>query len=253
MGKGGSGKSLVAGTLARLLARAGHKVIALDSDPMPGLAVSLGLGPLDTPMLTDAVAQNDKGRWRLKKGIGPATAVRDFAIEGPDGVRLLQFGKAASEGLKPIMGSLNGFYQVVHRLARDDVLKDWSVVGDLPAGPRQAAYNWAPYARTILLVVEPTWQSALTARRITRIVRTKGAAEILLIANKTTQAGGEDLVAERLGHRPFGSIPADGEAAQAEREGKAPLDAAPDGPAVRAIEEICSRLIRRNVQRVRAG
>lgn len=55
VGKGGSGKSTVAGTMARLLGRSGEKVLALDSDPMPGLAISLGLGNLTDAMLTGAV------------------------------------------------------------------------------------------------------------------------------------------------------------------------------------------------------
>ncbi|MDP8932341.1 MAG: AAA family ATPase, partial [Actinomycetota bacterium] len=37
VGKGGSGKSALAGTLARALARRGESVLVLDSDPMPGL------------------------------------------------------------------------------------------------------------------------------------------------------------------------------------------------------------------------
>jgi CO dehydrogenase maturation factor len=41
VGKGGAGKSLIAGTLARR----GHHVLALDVDTLPGLALSLGLGP----------------------------------------------------------------------------------------------------------------------------------------------------------------------------------------------------------------
>jgi CO dehydrogenase nickel-insertion accessory protein CooC1 len=42
VGKGGAGKSVIAGTLARLLARRGERVLALDSDLLPGLALSLG-------------------------------------------------------------------------------------------------------------------------------------------------------------------------------------------------------------------
>ena len=44
VGKGGAGKSVVAGTLCRQLARAGQAVLALDLDTMAGLALSLGLG-----------------------------------------------------------------------------------------------------------------------------------------------------------------------------------------------------------------
>ena len=38
VGKGGSGKSTIAGTIARLLARDGDNVLALDVDTLPGLA-----------------------------------------------------------------------------------------------------------------------------------------------------------------------------------------------------------------------
>ena len=42
-GKGGAGKTTTAATLARLLARRGYRVNALDDDPNPNLAVALGL------------------------------------------------------------------------------------------------------------------------------------------------------------------------------------------------------------------
>ena len=42
-GKGGSGKTTLAATLARLYARKGRRVHAVDDDPNPNLAVALGL------------------------------------------------------------------------------------------------------------------------------------------------------------------------------------------------------------------
>ena len=44
-GKGGAGKTTTAATLARVLARRGYRVNALDDDPNPNLAVALGLAP----------------------------------------------------------------------------------------------------------------------------------------------------------------------------------------------------------------
>jgi CO dehydrogenase maturation factor len=44
-GKGGVGKTTIGATLARILARRGYRVNALDDDPNPNLAVALGLAP----------------------------------------------------------------------------------------------------------------------------------------------------------------------------------------------------------------
>lgn len=244
VGKGGAGKSVIAGTLARLLARDGHAVLALDSDPIPGLGISLGLGPLTTPMLQDAVERDDEGRWRLKKGIGPARAVQRFAVEGPDGVRLLQFGKATDRGLQDIMASVNAFYQVVHRLARSRSLPGWAIVGDVPAGPRQAAFDWIPYARKVLLVVEPTWGSILTARRIARIAEARGDTEVLAIANKVTNRADEDLIRQRLPETPVvAALPFDAHVADSDARGLALIDHAPNAPSVSAIDDLLSDLL----------
>jgi CO dehydrogenase nickel-insertion accessory protein CooC1 len=42
-GKGGSGKTTVAGTLARVLAERGQQVVAMDDDSNPNLAMTLGV------------------------------------------------------------------------------------------------------------------------------------------------------------------------------------------------------------------
>lgn len=252
VGKGGSGKSVVAGTIARVLARRGERVLALDSDPIPGLAISLGLGPLTTAMLQPAAEKNEKGRWALKKGIGAARAVQRYSVAGPDDIRLLQFGKAGKKGLKPVMGSVNAFYGIVHRLAKTDVLHDWSVVGDLPAGPRQAAFDWAPYAKTFLVITEPGWQSILTARRVARIAGSRGGVEVLMVGNKIREEGDAALIEERTGRKLFASIPADPAVAEADRVGRALIDHAPSSPAFAAIEELVERLDAVSVDAVNA-
>nr|MBA2599631.1 AAA family ATPase [Actinomycetota bacterium] len=43
-GKGGSGKTAISGTLARLVGRSGMQVLAIDADTNPNLALTLGMG-----------------------------------------------------------------------------------------------------------------------------------------------------------------------------------------------------------------
>jgi len=243
VGKGGAGKSVVSANLARVLARRGHRVLALDSDTLPGLSLSLGADVPTEPPLNDAAEQNDKGRWRLKPGIGPVRAIQRYATDAPDGVRLLQIGKTDKRGLSANRASHNAFYQVIHRLDDATSLRDWVILGDLPAGARQTAFDWAPYAERFLLVVEPTWQSMLTARRIIRIARgMREDAQFSLVVNKATADGDAERVQEFLGIDLIAVVPADEGVRTAERAGVALLDHAPDSPAVHAIELLADAL-----------
>lgn len=241
-GKGGSGKSLIAGTLARILARRGHRVLTLDSDLVPGLSFSLGLGMRPEAMLSAAAERNEKGRWALRSGVGPVRAIQRYAIDAPDGVRHLQCGKSDGTGLAPIMGSLNAFYAVIHRLPQAATFRDWTIIGDLPAGSRHVAFEWAPYARGFLLVVEPTWKSAMTARRIAKIIRSRPGATVLPVASRVGEEGDRARVERMLGEPTIWAIPSDPAVSAAERRGLAVLDEAPDCSAVRAIEQLADRL-----------
>jgi CO dehydrogenase maturation factor len=241
-GKGGAGKSTVAATLARLLARKGHDVLALDSDMQPGLSYGLGVLEIDEPPLNQAAERGEDGRWRLRRGIGPVRAIERFSIAAPDGVRLLQAGKATPDGLKAVMASVNAFYAVIHRLDGARSLAQWAIVGDLPAGPRQLAYDWAPYARDIVVIVEPTWQSILTARRILGLGWPDRDVRAHLVVNKCREQ--EDLlwVQERLDRKVETSIPLDRAVVAADAAGAALLDHSPRAEAVRGIEALAERL-----------
>ena len=86
-GKGGAGKTTVAGTLARALGRAGRSVIALDGDANPMLGISLGVGPEETERLVAARQALDAGA--LDHEPSAAGVVTTFGTEAPDGVRLV--------------------------------------------------------------------------------------------------------------------------------------------------------------------
>ena len=57
-GKGGAGKTLVAGGLAFLLARAGYTTIAIDADSAPNLGFLLGLSSRDADAIVP-VSKNE--------------------------------------------------------------------------------------------------------------------------------------------------------------------------------------------------
>ena len=86
VGKGGSGKTTTAGTIARLMARDGLKVIALDCDANPNLGLSLGLPMEETERLV-AVRQALDAEEVEHAPTVPELLDR-FGVQAPDGVRL---------------------------------------------------------------------------------------------------------------------------------------------------------------------
>jgi len=247
-GKGGSGKSVLSGTLARVLARRGHRVLAIDSDPMPGMAHSLGVAEPDAPLLMGAAEKPERGSWRLRGGIGPVAVVRRFTTVAPDGVRLMQLGKADKHGLNPVMGAVGAYLQVVRRLHEAKSLYGWAIVGDLPAGPRQPAAGFSPYAGLYIIVVEATSQSAMTGRRVARIARGPLGADVIFVASKVSDGEDRRRVERLLGEPVAFEIPADPAVTGAERRRLAVLDVAPDSPVVRAVERLADTIERRKVE-----
>jgi CO dehydrogenase maturation factor len=198
---------------------------------MPGLALSMGIEVSDAGIPDDAVEENpdeDGPRYRL---LLPADeAVRRYAAPGPDGALFLQFGKLSGAITGQMVRSQMAFRQILAGLP-----DDWQVVGDLPGGTRQPFFGWGRFARTVIVVAEPTAKSLLSARRLARLALTKEAPRVVAVASKVRQPGDVELVARRSGLEVVGAVPWDEAVAEGERRGLAPVDYAPDSPGVRAV------------------
>ena len=103
-GKGGSGKTTISGTLARLLARAGRQVVAIDADTNPNLATTLGLQPDRAKDIT-ALPRSLLKRETQPDGSITSTFLRDpmdvlddYGTKAPDGVRLVVMGAVGHGG-----------------------------------------------------------------------------------------------------------------------------------------------------------
>ena len=98
-GKGGSGKTTLAGTLARALAQQGASVLAIDGDPNPTLGYTLGIAAGDVDaiptiprdILETIAAPDGTAVRRLRLPI--PTLIETYGKQAPDGVNLLIAGR----------------------------------------------------------------------------------------------------------------------------------------------------------------
>ena len=103
-GKGGSGKTTISGTPARLLAQAGRQVVAVDADTNPNLATTLGLPPDRTkeivalPRTLLKREQQPDGSMRSTFLRDPVEVLEEYGVRGPDGVRLIVMGAVGHGG-----------------------------------------------------------------------------------------------------------------------------------------------------------
>ncbi len=103
-GKGGSGKTTLAGTLARAFARGGCTVLAIDGDSNPSLGIALGLTPEATAQaqalpgellkeVTDAEGKTTRVLTKTTEEI-----VEQYGLNAADGVQLLSMSHIEHAG-----------------------------------------------------------------------------------------------------------------------------------------------------------
>ena len=231
IGKGGAGKTLVSSTLARTLARRGRKVLAVDLDPNPGLTYGLGMPLSDAGFPPEAFEAADDGTWmsKLAPSLGPLEVVERFSDSAPDGVRYLGLGKITDPERNNMRRTLNAMFQVLLNFAEPG----WDVIGDLEGGTNTPYQGYCRFADRVLLVVGPSWKSALTARRLLGLI---GSLPVTIVSNRFGEAEDHPDLAPEI------RIPFDQEVAEADRKGVALVDHCPGSPAVRAIEDLADML-----------
>lgn len=237
VGKGGSGKSTVAALFARILAQKGARVVALDSDPMPGLAYALGIDVDDAPLPDDLVVAGPKSgpEWILRPDVDPLSLVEKFSVKTPEGVHYFQFGNTRGTWGALSRGQ-HAWSEVVRRLPESD----WNLIGDLPGGLRQPMNGWGKYAEVALVVTEPTLKGILTARQLAKLTRAKwGPRTIAVVVNRTRPTDDPSAIAARIGQPLAGSVPECAVIQRAEMELRSPLGL----PGTEAVETAIRALV----------
>src|SRR5262245_50984754 len=240
-GKGGSGKTSISGTLARLIAREGHSVLAIDGDTNPNLALTLGISAdriNDLPVLPSGLLERGDDGFELKKSLEELRSTH--SVKGPDGVALLVMAHPREQDAGS--GCYCGMHATVRELIESATDADADVtVLDTEASPEHLTRGTAKYADVMLTVVEPYFKSLETGRRMAELARGLGLKRIQLVANKVRDEKEQAAVEEFAGKHDLeiiATVPYDERLQEAERAEAAPLDFDPGAPAVAAIAGI---------------
>src|SRR5262245_19388714 len=103
-GKGGSGKTTIAGTLARVLAARGEQVVALDDDSNPNLALTVGVAPdaaAGPPALPRDLLEERRdasGQSWLELKIPVDEFIDRYGVSPAENLRLLVMGQPSHGG-----------------------------------------------------------------------------------------------------------------------------------------------------------
>ena len=124
------------------------------------------------------------------------------------------------------------------QLARPDRV----VIADFEAGLGTVLRLDAP-VDVVVVVVEPTVKSLEVGRRAAETVCEAALGRVVVTANRVRDEADAQRVREAFPGLEVGMVPDDPAVVEAERRGLAPLDAAPDAPAVQALVALAESLL----------
>ncbi len=228
VGKGGAGKTTVAGLLARTFADRGERVVAIDTDSNPNLGLSLGLSAAET----DAVIPLPRN---LMVGSPEAGSTEDL---------MARYGRATTAGPTLLSAmkvteagagcTCSGHAAVRNLLAESLVDVDVTLV-DMEAGLEHLSRSGGTlaYADVLVVVCDPTRKAVMTAERTATLAAELGIPRVLVLGNKARGSEDEAFFAtevEAAGLTLIGVLPYVSEVSEADRSGATAVPSIP--PAV---------------------
>jgi CO dehydrogenase maturation factor len=200
-GKGGTGKSTVAGILACFLRDAGYKVLAVDADPDANLASAIGIPREVAASLLPISERRELIKQRTgaePNQFGQMFKMNPKVSDIPDqysvdfeGIKLLVMGAVRKGG----GGCACPENVLLQSLLSEIVLnRDEAVIVDMEAGIEHLGRATCRGVDKMLITVEPGARSISTAKRIIDLGREIGIESFGIVGNKLVNIDQADWI-----------------------------------------------------------
>ncbi len=240
-GKGGTGKTVVASFLVKILSDKGD-LLAIDADPDANLADTLNvevdktIGNVREELLRDRDKLPATQSWRSKLEYD----VMGATIE-TDKFDMLVMGRPEGQGC----------YCPLNHVLRDivdTVAKNYDyVIIDAEAGLEHLSRRTTQDVDVMLVVTDASKRGITTAQRIKELAEHLEIKfdSLYLIANRTTKENEEKMkeFASDIGLEVIGTIPEDEKVREFDFEGR-PLIELEDSKALNAVDKIVKKLVK---------
>jgi CO dehydrogenase maturation factor len=231
-GKGGVGKTTLAGVMARILAKRGRKVLAIDADPDSNLASAIGLPKEALAKLSPIASMTSmiEERTGAKKGtFGSMFKLNPKVDDLPDemgvsheGIRLLLLGCIPQGG----GGCFCPENVLLKNLVRHLLVKrEEALIIDMEAGLEHLGRGSTGQVDALIIVVEPGQRAMNTARQIKKLGEDLKIKNMMIVGNKVNSEEDRQLIERDLSDFPvLGYMSFNPKILQADKEGKSPFD-----------------------------
>jgi len=231
-GKGGVGKTTLAGMMARMLADHGRKVLAIDADPDSNLASAIGLPKEALAKLSPIASMTSliEERTGAKKGTyGSMFKLNPKVDDIPDemgvtyqGIKLLLLGCIPQGG----GGCFCPENVLLKNLVRHILVqREEALIIDMEAGLEHLGRGSTGNVDALIIVVEPGQRAINTAKQIKKLGEDLNIKNMMIVGNKVNTDEDKKIIEENLSDFPvLGHMSFNPKILQADREGKSPYD-----------------------------
>jgi CO dehydrogenase maturation factor len=214
-GKGGTGKTTVAGILVHLFNKDGFKVLAVDADPDANLASAIGIPSKKAASILPISKQRQLITERTgakPKQFGQFFKINPTVRDIPDNfcinyrnIKLLVMGAVQKGG----SGCACPENVLLRSLLSEIILnRDEVVIVDMEAGIEHLGRSTSQAIEKMLIVVEPGSRSVFTAKSIMRLARDIGVETFGIIANKIQDENQKNWIHDQFpDNQVLGMIP----------------------------------------------